>query len=113
MLEAHRSSSDTADDKTVTVAIVEDEPVLLSELAFQLERHGFAVATFQTAAEFYRHLAVRPVRIAVLDIGLDGEDGLSICRHLRAHDPHIGIVFTTARSLRDERLLGLEAGADA
>lgn len=97
----------------VRLALVEDEPVLRTELAFQLGHQGFSVAAFECAAQLYRHLAVAPVGIALLDIGLDGEDGLSICRHLRAHDPSFGIVFLTARGLRDERLAGLEAGADA
>lgn len=96
-----------------TVAIVEDEPVLRDEMAFQLRHLGFAVETFEGATSFYRYLAVRPRTIAVLDIGLEGEDGLSVCRHLRAHDSDMGIVFLTARGQREERLTGLSAGADA
>jgi DNA-binding response OmpR family regulator len=96
-----------------TISLVEDEPVLLQEMAFQLQHMGFSVKTFDCAADFYRYLAVRPRTIAVLDIGLAGEDGLSICRYLREHDAQIGIVFLTARSLRDDRLTGLAAGADA
>lgn len=96
-----------------TIAIVEDEPVLRDEMAFQLRHLGFAVETFEGATSFYRYLAVRPRTIAVLDIGLAGEDGLSVCRHLRAHDSDMGIVFLTARGQRDDRLIGLSAGADA
>ncbi|UZR27943.1 response regulator transcription factor [Methylococcus mesophilus] len=96
-----------------TVSIVEDEPVLREELAFQLAHHGFAVETFENAAQFYRYLAVRPKTVAVLDIGLAGEDGLSVCQYLRSHDTGMGIVFVTARGLRDDRLSGLDAGADA
>jgi DNA-binding response OmpR family regulator len=109
----HEPSTDMSRDPTATIAIVEDEPVLRTELAFQLERQGFAVATFENAEQFYRHLAVQPVQIALLDIGLTGEDGLSICRHLRSHDPRFGIVFMTARAMRDDRLAGLQAGGDA
>lgn len=96
-----------------TVSVVEDEPVLRQEMVFQLGHHGFAVESFATAAQFYRYLAARPATIAVLDIGLRGEDGLSICQHLRQHDQNMGIVFVTARSLRADRLSGLTAGADA
>ncbi len=96
-----------------TVSVVEDEPVLRQEMVFQLGHHGFAVESFETAAQFYRYLAQRPATIAVLDIGLRGEDGLSICQHLRQHDQNMGIVFVTARSLRADRLSGLTAGADA
>lgn len=96
-----------------TVAIVDDEPILLEELGFQLRRHGFKVATFANAGELYRHLAVNPRVVAVLDIGLPGEDGLSICRYLREHDKRLGIVFVSARGRREERMEGLAAGADA
>ena len=96
-----------------TVAIVEDEEILREELAFQLEPYGFAVKTFADAPAFYRYLVTRPRTLVVLDIGLAGEDGLSICAYLRGCDPHIGIVFMTARGLRQDRLTGLEAGADA
>ena len=95
------------------IAIVEDEPVLREELAFQLRQFGHSVDTFASAGQFYRHLAVSRVAVTILDIGLPDEDGLSICRHLRAHDKQMGIVFVTARSQRQDRLQGLEGGADA
>lgn len=97
----------------IPVAIVEDEPVLREELAFQLGHMGFVVSTFENANQVYRHLAVSSMPLVVLDIGLEGEDGLSVCQHLRAHNSRIGIVFVTARSLRDQRIEGLAAGADA
>lgn len=97
----------------IPVVIVEDEPVLREELAFQLGHLGFAVETFENAGQLYRHLATAHAPLVVLDIGLEGEDGLSVCQYLRSHDSRIGIVFATARSLRDQRIEGLEAGADA
>jgi DNA-binding response OmpR family regulator len=103
----------TAKSNNLIVSIVEDEPVLRQEMAFQLGHMGFTVDVFDSAPTFYRSLAVRPSSIAVLDIGLPGEDGLQICRHLRAHDSQMGIVFLTARALRDDRLTGLALGADA
>ena len=97
----------------ITVSIVEDEVVLREEMAFQLEHLGFVVQAFENAEQFYRYLVGQPKTIAVLDIALYGEDGLSICRHLRSTNAAMGIVFVTARVLRDERLVGLLAGADA
>lgn len=93
--------------------IVEDEEVLRNELCFVLTRSGFSVEGVATATELYRRLAVKNAAVIVLDIGLDGEDGLSICKYLRGHDPSLGIVFLTARGLRDDRITGLVAGADA
>lgn len=102
-----------APSSAITIAIVEDEAVLREEMAFQLEHLGFTVKAFENAAQFYRFLAVRPRTIAVLDIGLSGEDGLSICKYLRSQNSDVGIVLVTARGLRDDRLAGLAAGADA
>ncbi len=102
-----------AQQTQMTISLVEDEPVLRQEMAFQLGHMGFMVDVFDSAPAFYRSLAVRPSTIAVLDIGLPGEDGLQICRHLRAHDSQMGIVLLTARALRDDRLAGLALGADA
>ncbi len=82
-------------------------------MAFQLQHMGFEVETFENAAQLYRRLAVVNFDSVILDSGLNGEDGLSICRYLREHDAHIGIIFATARGLREDRLLGLDNGADA
>ncbi len=95
------------------VALVEDEVVLRQEMAFQLRHMGFSVEVFDSAPGLYRYLATHPRTIVVLDIGLPGENGLSVCEYLRQHDAHLGIVFLTARGLRDERLQGMSAGADA
>lgn len=96
-----------------SIALVEDETVLRDELCFQLRHLGFAAEGFEDASQLYRRLAVHRFSAIVLDIGLNGEDGLSICQYLRAHDRALGIVFVTARALRDDRLIGLHAGADA
>lgn len=107
----HRS--EFSETSSSIVAIVEDELILREEMAFQLQHMGFEVETFENAAQLYRRLAVVNFDSVILDIGLDGEDGLSICQYLREHDAHIGIVFATARGLREDRLLGLDNGADA
>ena len=101
------------DQAHLPIAIVEDERILREELAFQLTHLGFAVETFETAAQLYRRLAVRRYAVVVLDIALEDEDGLSICRYLRRHDKQLGLVFITARATRDDRLIGLQAGGDA
>lgn len=99
--------------RAYTVAIVEDEDVLREELGFQLRHSGFDVETFPTAEKFYRYLAIGQHTVVLLDIGLSGEDGLSVCHYLRLHQVNIGIILVTARGLRSDRLAGLEAGADA
>lgn len=95
------------------VGLVEDEPVLREELVFQLQHRGFSARGFADATGLYRHLATQPLAAVVLDIGLPGEDGLSIGTLLRAHNPQLGIVYLTARSQREDKLAGWAAGADA
>ena len=87
--------------------------VLREEMAFQLQHIGFKIESFEGAAQLYRRLSVVDFDVIILDVGLDGEDGFSICKHLRQHNVHLGIVLATARCLREDRLLGLASGADA
>lgn len=87
--------------------------MLREETAFQLGHMGFDVEAFDSAAQLYRRLVSRRFAVLVLDIGLEGEDGIAICRYVRENNQAVGIVFVTARSLRNDRLVGLDAGADA
>jgi CheY-like chemotaxis protein len=96
-----------------TIALVEDEPLSRQVLGFHLRHLGYQVHDFADASGFYAHLETQPVSIALLDIGLPDEDGISICKKLRAKDQHMGIVFITGKTQRNDRLDGLEAGADA
>jgi DNA-binding response OmpR family regulator len=107
------SNSPQTNPHTALVAVVEDDAALRDELSFQLQHHGFQVVAFADAYGLYRHMATNKVAAVVLDIGLPGEDGLSIARLLRGHDAQLGIVFLTARAQREDRLTGLQTGADA
>jgi DNA-binding response OmpR family regulator len=95
------------------VALVEDEQVLRDEMVFQLRHRGLNVLGFADATGLYRHMATGSLAVVVLDIGLPGEDGYSIAKLLREHNRQMGIVFLTARSMRDDKLAGLALGADA
>lgn len=106
-------SADASGDVKHRVVLVEDEEVLREELAFQLRGRGFDVVALESAEVLYRYLSVQRCAVVILDIGLPGENGLAVCQYLRAHDQQMGIMFLTARALRDDRLAGLAAGADA
>ncbi len=99
--------------RIAAVAIVEDHADLREELCFQLHHMGCQAETFENAQQLYRRMAFHTFDVVILDIGLEGENGLEICSYLRGHDRYIGIVFVTARALRDDKLVGLKAGADA
>lgn len=94
------------------VYLVDDDRDYREEMAFGLSRLGLDVHGFDNASDFYRTYAVKPSDIVVVDVGLEGEDGLSIAAHLRASGS-VGIIMATGRGGVDDRVDGLQKGADA
>lgn len=97
----------------IHIAIVEDNPDLLDEVCFVLRHEGFDVTACKHGAALDLALDQHTFDVIVLDIGLPGEDGFSIARRLRQSYPTTGIVMMTARGSLDDRILGMEEGADA
>ncbi|MFK4823146.1 response regulator transcription factor [Ochrobactrum quorumnocens] len=94
------------------VYIVDDDDDFREEMLLGLSRLGLNVYGFENAAALYRAYAAKPSNIVILDIGLNGEDGLSVAAHLRT-SRSLGIVMVTARGSIDDRINGLKNGADA
>ncbi|HZX33404.1 MAG TPA: response regulator transcription factor, partial [Rhodocyclaceae bacterium] len=92
------------------IAIVEDEPDLRDNVLRFLAAKGYPAWGADSAESFYRQFAATGADIVVLDIGLPGEDGLSVTSHIAGRG--IGIVILSARGSLDDRLQGLEKGAD-
>ena len=93
------------------VLIVEDEPVLLETLAYNLTRQGYTV---ETATDGQNALDVARQSLPdliVLDIMLPGLDGFEVCRVLR-QEMNTPILMLTARDDEIDRVIGLELGAD-
>ncbi|WP_239016965.1 response regulator [Sphingomonas ginkgonis] len=90
---------------------MDDEPDLRAVVQSYLTRHGFAVTAVDGGGALRALMAERPVDLAILDINMPGEDGLSIARDLRRLGP-IGIIMLTANSDRVDKVVGLEVGAD-
>ena len=93
------------------VLVVEDEPVLLETLEYNLTRQGYEVCTAAdglTALEVARE--ERPDLI-VLDVMLPGMDGFEVCRTLRP-EMSVPILMLTARDEEIDQVVGLEVGAD-
>ena len=94
-----------------TVLVVDDDPAvraLLGEILAPPEFEVVAVADAKAAREALER--TRP-RIALLDVGLAGEDGLSLARHVREHHD-IGILMVSGAGETVDRIVGLEVGAD-
>jgi len=97
----------------IRVALVEDDCNLLDDMAFNLRDEGLVVVACADGPALDAHLAQHSVEVVVLDIGLPGEDGLSIARRLRRTHPRLGLVMLTARTAAVDRVRGMEEGADA
>ena len=97
--------------ETASVLLVEDDDVLRRETADYLALQGYAVRQASNAADAREVLRSRPIDVVVLDVGLPGEDGLSLCRHIsRVEGPAILMLSAMGEPL--DRILGLELGAD-
>ena len=95
-----------------SLLVVDDEPELRGLLAEYFGRHGFAVSTAADAAQARELIAVTRPDLAVLDLNMPGENGLSLARWLREAHPGVSIVMLTTASELVDRIVGLELGAD-
>jgi len=91
--------------------VIEDDPMLAEVVERYLEREGFAVETRADGeAGLARAIEWEP-DLVVLDVMLPGIDGFEVCRRMRRSTP-VPVVMLTARAEEDDRVLGLELGAD-
>ncbi|MEO1490658.1 MAG: response regulator [Pseudomonadota bacterium] len=93
------------------ILLVEDDPELRPLTADFLSREGFEVEAVADGTAMDRALTATSFDLLVLDLMLPGEDGLSICRRIRARSA-IPILMLTARKEEIDRIIGLELGAD-
>ncbi|WNW12168.1 response regulator [Pseudomonas sp. DTU_2021_1001937_2_SI_NGA_ILE_001] len=91
--------------------IVDDDPEIRHLLADYLSDAGYQVSTASDGREMRRRLEMSVIDLVVLDLMLPGEDGLALCRELRASS-NIPVVMLTARGSLVDRIVGLEMGAD-
>jgi two-component system phosphate regulon response regulator OmpR len=94
------------------ILVLDDEPELRALLQRYLGERGFTVRVAADAAQLDRALQRESFDVLVLDLTLPGEDGLSICRRLRANGETLPILMLTARGDPVDRVVGLEIGAD-
>jgi two-component system response regulator PhoP len=94
------------------IYLVDDDAEFRDEILLGLSNVGLKAEGFPDALSLYRAFAVTPADVVLIDIMLEGEDGLSIARHLR-NLRSVGIIMVTARGSLADRVSGLETGADA
>jgi DNA-binding response OmpR family regulator len=96
----------------VRLLIIEDEPRIAEILKSGLQRAGFAVDVVHRCASAREALAVTIYDAAILDLGLPDGDGLDLLAELRAAHNRVPILVLTARDAVEDRVSGLDTGAD-
>lgn len=94
------------------VWIVDHDRELRAQLQVFLERSAFDVRVFPDGRDVERRLVRERPDLLVLERQLEGEDGLDLCRRIRAGGDDVPIIMLTARNSIDDRILGLDSGAD-
>ncbi|OYX50272.1 MAG: DNA-binding response regulator [Alphaproteobacteria bacterium 32-64-14] len=94
-----------------SLLIVEDEASIREPLVSYFETNRFRVKAAANAAQARTLLTAHTFDLAIVDIMMPGEDGLSLCRHIRDSST-LPVIMLTARAEEIDRILGLEVGAD-
>ncbi|MEM7567405.1 MAG: response regulator [Pseudomonadota bacterium] len=107
---AHRPAPGEASEAE-HIAVVDDDSEIRTLVARHLKRYGYRVTTAEDAAAYRRASASTRFDLVVLDVMMPGEDGLSLCRDLRASSD-LPVILLTAMAEETDRIVGLEMGAD-
>jgi len=99
-------------DQKARILVIDDDLRLRDLLKRYLSEQGYTVQTVPDAVSMKRLMTRENFDLLVLDLMLPGEDGLSLCRQLRAEKNDIPIIMLTARGEDVDRIIGLEMGAD-
>jgi DNA-binding response OmpR family regulator len=94
------------------VLVVDDDPTVAEVVVAYLEREGITARHVADGALAVDEVDAFGPDLVVLDLMLPGLDGLEVCRRLRATRPTLPVVMLTARGEEEDRILGLEVGAD-
>src|SRR4051794_18970355 len=93
------------------ILLVEDEPAIAEFVARGLRAAGYKVDLAQDSLEAERRSA-NDYDLALLDLMLPGQDGLSVLRALRSRQPALPVIIVSARGEIDDRVRGLDRGAN-
>ena len=96
----------------VRVLVVDDDSAVRRSLSTALGRDGYEVLAAEGGSAALANLAAAGVDAIVLDVAMPEPNGLEVCRRLRSRGDRTPILMLTARDLVDDRVAGLDAGAD-
>ena len=95
-----------------SLLVVDDEPAVRESLRRALALEGYDVALAPDGEQALAQLAAEDYEAVVLDVAMPLMDGVEVCRRLRAAGDHTPVLMLTARDAIDDRVAGLDAGAD-
>src|SRR6187431_1614293 len=93
------------------ILVVDDDPHIREVMRFALTKAGYRVSEAADGSAAYAAIQLDPPALVVLDIIMPEDDGLALCRKLRA-ESRLPIIFVSSRDDELDRVLGLELGAD-
>ncbi|WP_374535497.1 osmolarity response regulator transcription factor OmpR [Chitinimonas taiwanensis] len=102
----------TSPQPSKKILLIDDDPRLRELVQRYLNEQGFSVDAFEDASKLEARLQRNRPALVLLDLMMPGEDGLAVCRRLRAMGDNIPIIMLTARGDDIDRIIGLEMGAD-
>src|ERR1700677_4607513 len=94
------------------VLVVDDEPAVQSALSRALTLERYEVAQAVDGREALERLGTAPYEVVILDVSMPHVDGLEVCRRMRDGGDRTPVLMLTAREGVDDRVAGLDAGAD-
>lgn len=94
------------------ILVVEDDDMIGESVVSFLESEGYAVDWVRDGQSALLALKTTPFSLAILDLGLPGKDGIQVLREMRAMHNTTPVLVTTARDTVDDRITGLDSGAD-
>lgn len=95
-----------------TIALVDDEESILTNIEYALKKDGFRVSTYKNGEDAWNAFQQEMPDLAVLDVMMPRMDGISLCRRIREKDRKIPLLFLSSRDEEIDRILGLEMGGD-
>jgi two-component system, OmpR family, response regulator MprA len=110
-LSRHASTDEPGESDPLRILVVEDEPQISNFLRVGLGYEGFSVAVAEDGHEALAELKRFKPQLVILDLMLPGISGMELAERMRA-DPELMIIMLTARDQVEERIAGLNAGAD-
>ncbi|MBK9715275.1 MAG: response regulator transcription factor [Kouleothrix sp.] len=94
------------------ILVVEDEQAIATFICQGLTESGYAVDMAVDGAEALHWIAIAEYDLVILDVMLPDRDGLSVCAEIRQRGLHTPVLMVTARDAIDDRVAGLDSGAD-